>query len=35
MSKMKELDLHAEAIANHVKEILEEYYTIRIKTFSQ
>ena len=24
MSKMKELDLHAEAIANHVKEILED-----------
>ena len=24
MSKMKELDLHAEAIANHEKEILED-----------
>ncbi len=24
MSKMKELDIHAEAIANHVKEIIED-----------
>ncbi len=24
MSKMKELDLHAEAIANHIQEIIED-----------
>ena len=24
MSKMKELDLHAEAVANHIQEIIED-----------